>query len=108
MTFKLLPIAHALTLATLGSTFAHAAEPAIVMGEVRVSAQRDAGALRSSRVLTSVDVLGADKIEDKNVTNSWELVGQLPGVQCQQRQPALHRHDLPARGRLYRSGTRHE
>jgi len=81
MTFKLLPIAHALALATLGSTFAHAAEPAIVMGEVRVSAQRDAGALRSSRVLTSVDVLGADKIEDKNVTNSWELVGQLPGVQ---------------------------
>jgi len=81
MTFKLLPIARALALATLGSTFAHAAEPAIVMGEVRVSAQRDAGALRSSRVLTSVDVLGADKIEDKNVTNSWELVGQLPGVQ---------------------------
>lgn len=81
MTFKLLPVAHALALATLGSTFAHAADPAIVMGEVRVSAQRDAGALRSSRVLTSVDVLGADKIEDKNVTNSWELVGQLPGVQ---------------------------
>ena len=81
MTFKLLPIAHALALATLGSTLAQAADPAIVMGEVRVSAQRDAGALRSSRVLTSVDVLGADKIEDKNVTNSWELVGQLPGVQ---------------------------
>jgi iron complex outermembrane receptor protein len=81
MTFKLLPVAHALALATLGSTLAHAADPAIVMGEVRVSAQRDAGALRSSRVLTSVDVLGADKIEDKNVTNSWELVGQLPGVQ---------------------------
>ena len=81
MTFKLLPVAHALALATLGSTLAHAADPAIVMGEVRVSAQRDAGALRSSRVMTSVDVLGADKIEDKNVTNSWELVGQLPGVQ---------------------------
>ncbi|MGF6274617.1 iron complex outermembrane receptor protein [Massilia sp. UYP11] len=58
-----------------------AADPTIVMGEVRVSAQRDAGALRSSAVLTSVDVLGADKIEDKNVSNSWELVGQLPGIQ---------------------------
>lgn len=73
---------HSLALGLLGLAPAvHAADPAIVMGEVRVSAQRDAGALRSSTVLTSVDVLGADKIEDKNVTNSWELVGQLPGIQ---------------------------
>lgn len=78
MKMKLLPLA--LGLAGLAPVV-HAADPAIVMGEVRVSAQRDAGALRSSTVLTSVDVLGADKIEDKNVTNSWELVGQLPGIQ---------------------------
>lgn len=69
------------SLVALSSNPALAADPAIVMGEVRVSAQRDAGALRSSKVLTSVDVLGADKIEDKNVSNSWELVGQLPGIQ---------------------------
>lgn len=78
MKIKLLPLA--LGLSGLAPAV-HAADPAIVMGEVRVSAQRDAGALRSSTVLTSVDVLGADKIEDKNVTNSWELVGQLPGIQ---------------------------
>ena len=80
MTFKLLPLALATSLPWLAPA-AYAADPTIVMGEVRVSAQRDAGALRSSTVLTSVDVLGADKIEDKNVTNSWELVGQLPGIQ---------------------------
>ncbi|MBY0242745.1 MAG: TonB-dependent receptor plug domain-containing protein, partial [Burkholderiaceae bacterium] len=56
-------------------------DPAIIMGEVRLSAQRAGGALVSNSILTSVDVLGTDKIEDKNVMNSWELVGQLPGVQ---------------------------
>jgi len=59
---------------------AWADDPVIVMGEVRVSAQRPGG-LASNRVLTSVDVLGADKVEDKNVMNSWELIGQLPGIQ---------------------------
>ena len=58
-----------------------AEDPAIVMGEVRVTAQRSGGPLLTNRVLTSVDVLGADKIDDKNVMNSWELIGQLPGVQ---------------------------
>jgi iron complex outermembrane receptor protein len=77
---KLMPLALA-SILPLVSQCVLAAGPAIVMGEVRVNAQRDAGALRSNKVLTSVDVLGADKIEDKNVTNSWELVGQLPGVQ---------------------------
>lgn len=70
-----------LSLALMAAFPALAADPVIVMGEVRVSGQRDAGALRSSNVLTSVDVLGADKIEDKNVSNSWELLGQLPGIQ---------------------------
>ena len=60
---------------------AHAEEPAIAMGEVRVSARHSSGSLLSNSILTSVDVLGADKVEDKNVMNSWELVGQLPGVQ---------------------------
>lgn len=58
-----------------------AEDPAVVIGEVRISAQRSAGPLASKRVLTSVDILGADKVEDKNVMNSWELIGQLPGVQ---------------------------
>ncbi len=67
--------------APLATTTAYAQDATIVMGEVRVSAQRAGGPLLTNRVLTSVDVLGADKVEDKNVMNSWELVGQLPGVQ---------------------------
>lgn len=77
---KKLPLALLAVLPLFG-TPAHADDPAIVMGEVRVSAQRMGGSLLSNSILTSVDVLGADKVEDKNVTNSWELVGQLPGVQ---------------------------
>jgi iron complex outermembrane receptor protein len=75
-------LAAALALAMpLVSQHVHADDPTIVMGEVRVTAQRNGGPLLTNRVLTSVDVLGADKIEDKNVMNSWELIGQLPGVQ---------------------------
>jgi iron complex outermembrane receptor protein len=28
-----------------------------------------------------VDVLGGEMVEDKNVMNSWELLGQMPGIQ---------------------------
>ncbi|MEW6761809.1 MAG: TonB-dependent receptor [Pseudomonadota bacterium] len=75
---KLLP---ALLATLLPVQAAWANDPVIVMGEVRVSAQRAGGPLASNRVLTSVDVLGADKVEDENVMNSWELIGQLPGIQ---------------------------
>ncbi len=78
MTRKLLP---ALLATLLPVQAAWADDPVIVMGEVRVSAQRAGGPLTSNRVLTSVDVLGADKVEDENVMNSWELIGQLPGIQ---------------------------
>lgn len=77
---KLLPLALAAVL-PLFSSVSLAQDATIVMGEVRVNAQRNSGPLVSNSVLTSVDVLGADKVEDKNVMNSWELVGQLPGVQ---------------------------
>lgn len=39
------------------------------------------GTLRTDSILTSVDIMGSDKIEDKTVMNSWELVGQMPGIQ---------------------------
>ena len=72
-------------IATLVSLFCQHAQadedPVIVMGEVRINAARNGGPLVSNRILTSVDVLGADKVEDKNVMNSWELIGQLPGIQ---------------------------
>lgn len=77
---RLLPMAIA-SILPLINTSAYAADTAIMIGQVHISGQQLAGPLLSNRVLTSVDILGADKLEDKNVSNSWELVGQLPGVQ---------------------------
>lgn len=79
---SLLPmlLAPVLSLVSSGQS-ARAADPVMVIGEVRVSAQRNGGPLLSNSVLSSVDVLGADKVEDKNVAHSWELLGQLPGIQ---------------------------
>jgi iron complex outermembrane recepter protein len=55
-------------------------DSAITLG--KVEARHTAkGPLAASSVLTSVDVMGRDKVEDKNVLNSWELLGQMPGVQ---------------------------
>lgn len=50
-----------------------------VLGSVTVQAQQ-AGKLSTKNLLTSVDVLGADRIEDKDVRNVWQLFGQMPGV----------------------------
>lgn len=52
----------------------------ITLGEIKVS-QAAGTALRTENVLTSVDVLGGDQVEDKNVMNSWQLLGQMPGIQ---------------------------
>lgn len=58
----------------------YAGDSVIILGEIPVTAQ-GRGALLSNSILTSVDVLGGDQIQDKNVMNSWELVGQMPGIQ---------------------------
>jgi len=41
----------------------------------------NAGTLPTRSILTSVDVMGAERVQDKNVANSWELIGQMPGIQ---------------------------
>ncbi|MBB6368919.1 iron complex outermembrane receptor protein [Xanthomonas sacchari] len=47
-----------------------------------VEARRHSAASLSTRnILSSVDVLGSEQIGDKNVMNSWELLGQMPGMQ---------------------------
>ncbi|MCK6386803.1 MAG: TonB-dependent receptor [Zoogloea sp.] len=71
-----------LTLATLLASNAHGAdagEATLTLGAVTVSAAP--GPLPIQTLLTSVDILGGDKVADKNVANSWELLGQMPGVQ---------------------------
>lgn len=80
---KILPLA---VVAALASTMlparaeSDASDPAIVLGGVTVSG-RSSGVLKTRQVLTSVDILGADRIEDRNVAQSWELLGLLPGIQ---------------------------
>ncbi|MGH8463158.1 MAG: TonB-dependent receptor plug domain-containing protein, partial [Pseudomonas sp.] len=61
-------------------TRAQSSDSALTLGKVDVH-QHTEGQLTAHQVLTSVDVLGADQIEDKNVSHSWELLGQMPGIQ---------------------------
>lgn len=52
----------------------------ITLGDVNIT-QTAGVALSTENVLTSVDVLGSDQVRDKNVMNSWQLLGQMPGIQ---------------------------
>ncbi len=61
-------------------SLAQSADSTLTLGKVDVHDHGE-GQLTAHQVLTSVDVLGADQIEDKNVSHSWELLGQMPGIQ---------------------------
>lgn len=67
---------------------AQAQESMAVLGAVTVTGSREA-ALPAASILTSVDVMGAEMIEDKNVKNSWELLGQMPGISLKSWQMGL-------------------
>ncbi|MDD3352852.1 TonB-dependent receptor [Zoogloea sp.] len=78
MRLKVLP----LTLSALFASStqgAESGEATLTLGAVTVSAAP--GPLPIHTLLTSVDILGGDKVADKNVTHSWELLGQMPGIQ---------------------------
>ncbi len=78
-----------LSLAALMLSFhAHAQESMAVLGAVTVTGSREA-TLPSASILTSVDVMGAEMIEGKNVKNSWELLGQMPGISLKSWQMGL-------------------
>lgn len=79
--FRLLPLAAASSLlACLGAGAQTAGDSVSVLGEVPVFAG-SAGPLTPNDLLTSVDIIGGDMVQDKNVGQSWELIGQLPGIQ---------------------------
>ena len=67
-------------LVALALSGVQAQESTVILGEVTVSSG-NAGSLPTRSILTSVDVMGAERVQDKNVANSWELIGQMPGVQ---------------------------
>ncbi|MGX5726426.1 TonB-dependent receptor [Metapseudomonas otitidis] len=77
---ELAPLAMLAVLAG-GAEAAPAGESTLTLGEVRVDSSSGRPLQTGSSVLTSVDVLGTDKVEEKNVMNSWELLGQMPGIQ---------------------------
>lgn len=56
-----------------------AGESAVTLGEVAVRAGAN-GALPTKAVLSSVNILGADMIENQNVGGVWQLFNQLPGT----------------------------
>ena len=45
----------------------------VSLGEVYVTPEASS-TLRTDSILTSVDIMGSDMIEDKNVMNSWQLL----------------------------------
>ncbi|MBO2929762.1 TonB-dependent receptor [Metapseudomonas otitidis] len=77
---ELAPLAMLAALAG-GAEAVPAGESTLTLGEVRVDSSSGRPLQTGSSVLTSVDVLGAAKVEEKNVMNSWELLGQMPGIQ---------------------------
>ncbi len=52
--------------------------PGMTLGEVVVTAGRDP--FSPNQLFTSVDVMDAARVTGKQVMNSWELMGQMPGV----------------------------
>ncbi len=54
------------------------------LGAVVVSDSEKNGKLSSRDIATSVDVMHADKIQDQNVMNAYDLFHRMPGVQITQ------------------------
>lgn len=73
-----------------------------------MSASGQAGvALHTENVLTSVDVLGGDQVEGKNVMNRSQLLGQMPGIQLAETgQGAESGTSKPASNALLSSATK--
>ncbi|WP_347986664.1 TonB-dependent receptor [Methylomonas sp. AM2-LC] len=54
------------------------------LGEVVVTNQKGSGKLNSRDIVTSVDIMYADKIENQNVLTAYDLFHRMPGVQVTQ------------------------
>jgi len=90
-------IAYAVAVVCSCSNLVFAQESTAVLGSVVVTASREGG-LPATAVLTSVDLMGSDQIEDKNVKNSWELMGQMPGISLKSWQMGLESGKPALRG----------
>ncbi|MBQ0942903.1 TonB-dependent receptor [Ideonella sp. 4Y16] len=66
----------ALALASLSPT-AHAADTVFELGRIDISGARS----DARTVLTSVDVVGGDRLQDASVLETWGLMRRVPGIQ---------------------------
>lgn len=78
MQLGLKPVCLAVLGALAGNAWAAADDSAVTLGEIQVRSA--AGALPSKSVLSSVNILGADMIENQNVGGIWQVFRQMPGV----------------------------
>ncbi|HIC45167.1 MAG TPA: TonB-dependent receptor, partial [Methylophaga sp.] len=58
-------------------------DASLSLGSLVVSSD-STGPLTSRNLSTSVDVLNQDRIEDQNVSYTWQLFDQMPGVMLTQ------------------------
>lgn len=77
---KAIGAAMAVTLGLGGAQAAAEENSAMVLGEVVVS-EAASGPLATTGVFSSVDIVGADRLEKQNVRAAWQLYDQVPGVQ---------------------------
>ncbi|QDD67275.1 TonB-dependent receptor [Herbaspirillum seropedicae] len=67
----------------LAQSTASSEDAALTLGTVEVSGRRS-GPLQLRNVLTSVDLIGADRLQQQQVLYNWELFAQSPGVMLTQ------------------------
>ncbi|WP_343722084.1 TonB-dependent receptor [Herbaspirillum seropedicae] len=67
----------------LAQSTASSEDAALTLGTVEISGRRS-GPLQLRNVLTSVDLIGADRLQQQQVLYNWELFAQSPGVMLTQ------------------------
>jgi iron complex outermembrane receptor protein len=75
-----IPLVAVTAFLSVGANAAQPGSSTVTLGDVFVT-PNSVAPMPTSSILTSVDVMGGDMVEDKNVMNSWELLGQMPGIQ---------------------------
>jgi iron complex outermembrane receptor protein len=58
-------------------------DASLQLGEVSVTAQRT-GSLPATAILSSVDILGNERLRDADVTDAWQLFAKVPGTMLTQ------------------------
>jgi iron complex outermembrane receptor protein len=112
--FMLKPIVVSISLAFSGFSFADIApaadadSTALSLGEVVVTS--NGGPLSTQKILTSVNIVPVERLEDKVVSSNWQLFDQVPGVMLTQfgqgtSSGKLSMGGSTARGRSMRSNS---